>query len=336
MNTTLPATDLSPLPPFTGGACALPGLGVIRATGADAASFLHGQLSNDVQRLDAARARLGAYCTPQGRMLASFVYARHDAEFWLACSADVLAPTLKRLSMFVMRAQAKLSDASAELAVVGLTGTVAAAWVATTAAAAVDAVWAKADVAGGAVVIRLPDALDKAQDDAARVARWLWIGPREAAEALQAALPALDPAGWQALEVRSGVVPVAAVTAGQFVPQMLNYELVGGVDFKKGCYPGQEVVARSHYLGKLKRRAFLLTGTAPMTPGQEVFWSGDPGQPAGVIAAAATGADGTALALAELKLAAVATGTLALGAADGPAVRLGTLPYALPTTDAAA
>lgn len=335
MNTSLPATDLSSPSPFTGGACALPGLGVIRATGADAASFLHGQLSNDVQRLDAARARLGAYCTPQGRMLASFVYARHDAEFWLACSADVLAPTLKRLSMFVMRAQARLTDASADLVAVGLCGTAAAAWVATAAGAAADAVWAKADVAGGGVVIRLPDAQD-AQADLARVARWLWIGPREAAEALRAALPALDLARWQALEVRAGVAPVVAATSGQFVPQMLNYELVGGVDFKKGCYPGQEIVARSQYLGKLKRRAFLLTGTVPMTPGQEVFWSGDPGQPAGVIAASAVDTDGTALALAELKLTATAAGTLALGAADGPAVRLGALPYALPTTDATA
>jgi hypothetical protein len=331
MNTSLPATDLSPLSPFGGGACALPGLGVIRATGTEAASFLHGQLSNDVQRLDAAHARLGAYCTPQGRMLASLVYARHGAEIWLACSADLLAPTLKRLSMFVMRAQAKLSDASAELAVVGLGGAAAAAWVAAQAPAAADAVWAKADGADDAIVLRLPDA----QEDAGRVARWLWIGPAAAAEALRAALPALTAAQWQALEVRAGVAPVVAATAGQFVPQMLNYELVGGVDFKKGCYPGQEIVARSQYLGKLKRRAFLLTGTAPMTPGQEVFWSGDPGQPAGVVAAAAVADDGTALALAELKLAATTAGGLTLGAADGPALQLGALPYALPT-DAAA
>lgn len=95
------------------GACSLPDWGVIRAVGADAATFLHGQLSNDVTRLDTAHARLGAYCTPQGRMLASFIYARPGAdEVWLACSADVLAPTLKRLSMFVMRAKARLSDAS--------------------------------------------------------------------------------------------------------------------------------------------------------------------------------------------------------------------------------
>lgn len=328
MNTSLPATDPSPLPSFTGGACALPGLGVIRATGADAASFLHGQLSNDVQRLDAARARLGAYCTPQGRMLASFVYARHDAEFWLVCSADVLAPTLKRLSMFVMRAQAKLSDASAELVAVGLGGTAAAAWIATAAGAAANAVWAKADVAGGAVVIRLPDALDQVQDDAARVARWLWIGPREAAEALRAALPALDAAHWQALEVRAGVAPVVAATSGQFVPQMLNYELVGGVDFKKGCYPGQEVVARSQFRGTLKRRTYLAHASSDMAVGSEVFAADDLEQPCGTVVQTAPSPQGGVDALVSLQIAATEQ-PLQVGAAGGVALQLRALPYPL-------
>ncbi|HNG82005.1 MAG TPA: folate-binding protein, partial [Burkholderiaceae bacterium] len=99
-----------------GGACRLPQWGVIRAVGADAAAFLHGQLSNDVKGLGPAQARLAAFCSAQGRMLASLLVARHAAEeFWLACSADLLPATLKRLSMFVLRAKAKLSDASAEL-----------------------------------------------------------------------------------------------------------------------------------------------------------------------------------------------------------------------------
>ncbi|WP_294000136.1 YgfZ/GcvT domain-containing protein [Sphaerotilus sp.] len=304
------------------GACLLPDWGVIRAVGSDAATFLHGQLSNDVSRLGLAQARLGAYCTPQGRMLASFVYARPGAEeFWLACSADVLPPTLKRLSMFVMRAKAKLTDASAELSVLGLAGSTAAAWLG---ADAPQRSWDKLD-RDGAVVIRLPDSgLGRATID-----RWLWIGPVVQAAAVLAALPALAPAVWQRLEVRSGVVPVVAQTSGQFVPQMLNYELVGGVDFKKGCYPGQEIVARSHYLGKLKRRAFLLAGEAAMVPAQEVFWSEDPGQPSGMVARAAT--DGPHhLGLAELKIAVTRTGTLHLGQPDGPLLRVLPLPYALP------
>jgi tRNA-modifying protein YgfZ len=304
------------------GACVLPDWGVIRAVGADAATFLHGQLSNDVSRLGLAHARLGAYCTPQGRMLASFVYTRADAEeYWLACSADVLAPTLKRLSMFVMRAKTRLSDASAELTVLGLVGAPAAAWLGADAPARA---WDKLD-RDGAAVVRMPDS----GLGGATIDRWLWIGPAAQAQAVLAALPALDVAQWLRLEVRSGVVPVVAATSGQFVPQMLNYELVGGVDFKKGCYPGQEIVARSHYLGKLKRRAFLLAGDAAMAPAQEVFWSEDPSQPAGVLAR--TAADGARhLALAELKIAVTRSGELHLGQPDGPLLQMLPLPYALP------
>lgn len=318
--------------PLTGGACALPALGIIRAQGADAASFLHGQLSNDLNRLDTAHARLAAYCTPQGRMLASLVCARASAdELWLACSADVLPPTLKRLSMFVLRAKARLSDASADLMAIGLSGSTAATWLGDQAP---QAAWDKIDLASG-MVIALPEAVMNGN----KITRWLWLGVRAEGEALLALLPALAPTQWAELEVRSGVAPVVAATAGQFVPQMLNYELVGGVDFKKGCYPGQEIVARSQYLGKLKRRTFLVAGPAEMVPGQEVFSSNDPAQPSGVIAVAAVSGVGAGtghVALAELKVAAVTSGTLHLGQADGPVLQVGTLPYALPLEAASA
>ena len=304
------------------GACALPDWGVMRAVGADAASFLHGQLSNDVSRLGPSRAHLGAYCTPQGRMLASFIYARPAAEeIWLACSADVLAPTLKRLSMFVMRAKARLTDASAELSVLGLVGAAAAAWLGDLAPASA---WDKLDL-DGAMVIRLPDC----SPNGTNTNRWLWIGPAAQTVSVLHDLPALSVAHWQALEVRSGVVPVVAQTSGQFVPQMLNYELVGGVDFKKGCYPGQEIVARSHYLGKLKRRAFLLSSEVAAVPAQEVFWSEDSGQPAGVVARAARSGS-QHIALVELKIAVTRSGTLHLGHAQGPELQILPLPYALP------
>lgn len=314
-----PATPSSPLPSVVAGVCRLPQWGVLRATGDDAVSFLHGQLSNDVSKLDLAHARLAAYCDAKGRMLASLIYAkRSPGELWLLCSADLLPATLKRLNMFVLRAKAKLSDASAGLAVLGLVGDAAAAHVSGT---NLNATWDKADV-GAAQLIRLPDAAGQP--------RWLWIGPPAEAEALCATLPALDVSLWQWLDVQAGMAPVVAATAGQFVPQMLNYELIGGVDFQKGCYPGQEIVARSQYLGKLKRRAFLLAGDAVMHPGQEVIWSEDPGQPAGLIAQAATGPDGTHLALAELKIGVTESGSLHLARAEGPLLRLQALPYALP------
>ncbi|HMZ01993.1 MAG TPA: tRNA-modifying protein YgfZ, partial [Burkholderiaceae bacterium] len=192
--------------------------------------------------------------------------------------------------------------------------------------AAADAVMSR----GGAMLIRLPDAEGQP--------RWLWLGPVAEADALLARLPALDAARWQWLDVSSGIAPVVAATAGQFVPQMLNYELVGGVDFKKGCYPGQEVVARSQYLGKLKRRAYLLASDAPAQPGQELFWSEDAEQPAGQVASAAADADGRPgwRLIAELKTSATESGSLHLGSATGPVLQILPLPYVLPPAGAAA
>lgn len=310
-----------------GGACELPHWGVIKASGEDSASFLHAQLSNDVQKLGREQARWAAYCSAQGRMSASFLVSkRGPEEVWAACSADVLPATLKRLSMFVLRAKTRLSDASNELRVVGLAGANARVWLAAqgdAVSALVDtaADWAQAELLGGAVV-RMPAAQGQA--------RWLWMGPASQGEQLLQALPALPLPLWQWLEVRSGVVQVVAATVNQFVPQMLNYELVGGVDFKKGCYPGQEIVARSHYLGKLKRRAFLVDSADVLTPGQEVFWSGDLQQPAGVVALSAPHPGGGWSAMVELKLAASASGSLHAGRADGPLLTLVPLPYALP------
>jgi folate-binding protein YgfZ len=302
--------------------------GVIRAQGEDAARFLHSQLSNDFEKLGPAQARLAAFCTAQGRMLASFIGARHGSdEVWLACSADLLPATLKRLSMFVLRAKARLSDASRELAVLGLAGGSASSTAAVLGGELPAAAWGKLGTAT-AEIIRLPDA--------AGHPRALWIGPAADAPALLAAVPALPLEHWQWLEVRSGVARVNAATSGQFVPQMLNYELVGGVDFKKGCYPGQEIVARSQYLGKLKRRAYLLHAGDPLQPGQEVFWSGDEAQPAGMVALAAAHPQGGFDAIVELKSAVLAQGTLHLGAARGPQLQVLPLPYALPAEGAAA
>ena len=298
------------------GALRLTDWGLIRAQGPDAASFLHGQLTQDTNSLRTGTARLAGYCSPKGRLLASFIVWRGDADtVYLACSADLLAPALKRLSMFVLRAKCKLTDASADLPLYGLAGTASAAWLGDAAPAAA---WASASLGAGQV-IRLPD-VDG-------TARWLLAQP---ADAPAPALPALPADAWAALEVRSGVVRITAATVEQFVPQMVNLELVGGVNFQKGCYPGQEIVARSQYRGTLKRRSLVFHSAAPLAVGQEVFHSDDPAQPAGLVALAAPRADGGSSALVEIKLAALETGSLHAGAADGPLLQRGALPYAIP------
>lgn len=315
--------------PALDGAVALTHSGLIRARGADAAAFLHGQLTHDFTGLGLDEARLAAYCSPKGRMLASFVGCKHAPdEIRLVCRADVLSATLKRLRMFVLRAKAQLDDAAGELAVIGLAGAGARSGLPPAAGAMKP--WSRLE-AGTADVVRLPDAAGQP--------RWLWIGAAADAGALAAALPALTLDGWDWLEVQSGIAPVVAATVEAFVPQMLNYELVGGVNFQKGCYPGQEVVARSQYRGTPKRRTLLLhADEAPMQPGQEVWWSGDAAQPSGLVAfaAPAPAPQGGHDALAEVKLAALDEGSLHLGAADGPVLSLRALPYALPRDHVAA
>lgn len=304
------------VPSAVAGAVRLADWGVIRAHGEDAAAFLHGQLTQDIEHLDAEHARLAGYCSPKGRLLASFIVVRPAAdELLLACSADLLPSTLKRLSMFVLRARCKLTDATSSHEVWGLAGDPAAGWLA---AAAPGAAWQRRRLGDGSVV-RLPDG--------GQTSRFLLLQP---AGATPPALPALDAQTWAWLEAQSAVARIVAATADRFVPQMLNYELVGGVDFRKGCYPGQEVVARSQYRGTIKRRAMLFDTDAPAQPGDEVFHADDPAQPAGLVANVGVGPDGSTSALVEVKLAAVQSSTLHLRASDGPVLRLARLPYALP------
>lgn len=304
-------TDLA-----TNGVARLSHWGVIRARGADAARFLHGQLTNDVLALDRGRAMLAGFCSAKGRLQASFVVWHGEGdEMLLACSADLLAPTLKRLSMFVLRAQCKLSDASAELPLHGLAGEAARTLLAEA------AVWTRRDTPSG-TLIRLPDA--------GGVPRALLFGAAPGGE------PAMPLDTWRWLELASGVATIEAATVEQFVPQMVNFELVGGVDFRKGCYPGQEVVARSQYRGTLKRRMFLFDVDDAARAGQEIFHSADPGQPAGLVANAAPSPSGGSRLLAEVKLVALEGGTLHLGSAEGPALQRRELPYVVPVDSPAA
>jgi folate-binding protein YgfZ len=295
-----------PVTSAVGGAVRLSHWGVIRAAGADAATFLQGQLTQDVLGLDAQRAAPAGWCSAKGRLLASFVVWRPQPdEFLLACSADLLAPTLKRLSMFVLRAKCKLADASAEWPLWGLAG------------GPLPAPWRR-----DGARIGLPPAQG--------VARALHAGEAPTVHPGDAPSTAtLDAAAWSWLEVTSGLPRITAATVEQFVPQMVNLELVGGVDFKKGCYPGQEVVARSQYRGTLKRRAFVFDSPAPAAPAQELFHSADRDQPAGMVVNASSW-QGRHRLLAEVKLAALGSGALHLGSADGPVLARADMPYAVP------
>ncbi len=298
----------------------LPGLAVLRASGAQAADLLHAQLTQAVHALPDDAVRPAALCNPQGRMLADFMLW-HDAGggYALALDASLTEATLKRFRMFILRLQCRLDDASAERPCWGLLlrGDAPAP------VALPPAPWTlRRD--GGLCVLRLADApgvqrlLLVAEDAAGRAA----------ADALQQALPAAD--DWALQAVRAGVAQLSAPTSAQFVPQMVNFELIGGIDFKKGCYPGQEVIARTEYRGSVKRRLHRITAHGPLRAGDAVFHDADPGQPCGMVVNAAH-AEGTWEALAEIKTALLAQpGHLRLASAEGPALELATLPYPVP------
>jgi tRNA-modifying protein YgfZ len=299
----------------------LPQLGVIRAIGPDAAHFLHNQLTQDVLLLPADQARLAGYCSAKGRLLASFVaWVWAPDEIVLVCSADLLAASLKRLSMYVMRSKVKLSDASADFAIFGLAGDAALA-----ATAGPKPAWHKSH-AGPAQVVNLYPALGQA--------RALWLAPTDAPPPPADALPH---AVWQWGEVHSGVAMVTQALSELFVPQMLNYESIGGVNFKKGCYPGQEVVARSQFRGTLKRRAFLAhadfaPGPAPaetIAVGQAVFHSADAEQACGTVVAAAPHPAGGYDLLVSMQISASESGVVTVGGPTGAALQFLSLPYAL-------
>ena len=318
-----PASE--PPSPAYEGACRLQDWGVMLATGTDCASFLHGQLTQDMIHLSEGQARLAGYCSAKGRLLATFtVWPTGPEQLMLACSADLLAPTLKRLSMFVLRAKCKLTDGSSDFPLYGLCGPQAEQWLQATAAKRLPTEpWAVLRV-GPAFAVKLPSAVG--------VSRWLLAQPAEMP------MPPLSPlprSAWDWLEVRAGVVRVVAATVEQFVPQMVNLEVTGGVSFQKGCYPGQEVVARSQYRGTLKRRMWLASSDAAVVPGQEVHHSSDPSQPAGmVVLAAPVPGDGSGrhAALVECKTAlTVVSGQLTAGRS---VLGLEPLPYPLPSDTA--
>jgi folate-binding protein YgfZ len=303
----------TPLSTALNGISPLPHWGVIQAQGQDAANFLHNQLSNDVLLLPVGQSRLAAFCSAKGRMQASSIVIKTAPDtILLVLSQDLLATTLKRLSMFVLRAQVKLSDVSAQWQLRGLLGD---------AALAGEAPW-HTQFAQGAFTVALYPAVVGAN----RVPRSVWLAPADHALPLGTEVHV---AVWQWSEVMSGVVLLTQPLFEAFVPQMLNYESVGGVNFKKGCYPGQEVVARSQFRGTLKRRTALVHSPVALSAGQEIFTPSDPEQPCATVVQSAARPDSQGFdALISGSLESMATGW-STGAIEGLSLSFMALPYPL-------
>ena len=315
----------APPPGFPASAiCDLSHLGLLRARGEDAAKFLQGQLTNDTRLIAPHRAQLTAWCNPKGRMTALFLAFQRDADLYLQLPAERLEPVFKRLRLFVLRSKVELAEASSELIRVGLAGDCVVATLGDHLPAEPLAV-ARAD---GLTVISLPGAGPRVEvlgpvDEV----RGLW----QRAEAAGAAVAGAD--WWGLQDIRAGMPAVYDATVEAFVPQMANLQLVDGVSFTKGCYTGQEVVARMQYLGKLKRRMRHARVPAPARPrpGDDLWAPGsESGQGAGKVVDARPAPDGGSELLAVIETAGARAGGVRLGGPDGPVLEFLPLPYALP------
>jgi len=298
-------------------------LGLISCSGEDAQAFLHGQLSNDVKQLTPERSEYAAYCSAKGRMLANFLLWREDQAYCLQLARSLLPAVQKRLAMFVLRAKVKLADASESRPVLGLAGSAAAGALRELFPRLPQRVHELVHDPANGTLIALPGARFQLVAEA-DTAKRLW---RQLAEVLT---PVGAPC-WEWLEIRNGLPLITPATQEQFVPQMANMELIGAVSFEKGCYPGQEIVARTQYLGQLKRRMVLahVAGARPPQAGDELFSSEVDGQASGMVVNAQAAPDGGYDLLAVVQTASIAQGALHFGSADGPILSIQPLPYAL-------
>lgn len=228
----------------------LPELGVLAVQGPDAESFLNGQLTIDVKRLTPSQWQLGAYCSPKGRVVALFEAWSGDEGYFLLMPAERLAALAARLSRYVLRAKVRILDDSASWAVFGLTGPGADRRLQATGWALPQHPWSRVAPFPGAHLALLPPSPRAGS-------RWILVAPAQAAQRCREALAGFaqtDASAWWWAKIDAGLPEVFSSTEERFVPQMLNLDVLGGVHFGKGCYPGQEVVARSQYRGKLRRR----------------------------------------------------------------------------------
>ena len=306
--------------------CELSDLGLIRFSGAEAQSFLHNQLTCDVGALAPGRSTYCSYCNPKGRVLATFLLWRWGEDFFMQVPSSLREPVQKQLSKYILRAKVKVTDESANWKLLGVAGQDAAERVRRAVGTVPSAVH---DVAhtSEAMAIRLPG-------DCYEI-----VAAREKAQALLASLASgsekTSSDYWDWLDIRAGIAAILPATQEQFVPQMLNLDLIGGVSLTKGCYPGQEIVARMHYRGTLKQRMYLANVPAAdfPRPGDKLYSPGFGEQACGTIVNAARSPEGGYDLLAVIQIASVEKGDVRWKSLDGPVLRLMSLPYAIAPAD---
>ncbi|HEU4644323.1 MAG TPA: folate-binding protein [Burkholderiales bacterium] len=291
-------------------------LGLLSCTGDDARTFLQAQLTNGIEDIADGEARRAGWCSAKGRLLALFLVVPQQGGFLLQVSRDIAPAIAKRLSMFVLRAKVKVADVSDAWTQYGLWGEAAEAHLAQL-GLTVPQGELKATHAQGIAVVRVG------------AQRFLVLAPAAQRGRLSSLALEQGEVSWALQEIRSGLPQVVLATQEEFVPQMVNLERLGAVDFKKGCYPGQEIVARTQYRGALKRRMARARVSSPAVAGDDLYADEFAGQASGKVVAAAAVPGGGSELLAVVQISALEGGQpIRLRAPDGPHLELLPLPYA--------
>jgi hypothetical protein len=301
--------------------------GLISVHGDDAEAFLQGQLTNDVRKVDDQHSQFSGICNPKGRLLASFrVFHRGDS-YYLSLPTELIEPTISRLRMFVLRSNVTLEEASDTFVHLGVSG-------------------GEAEQDLRKFAGTLPDHMHEVtQDKDQAIIRVPGIHPsfeifttienaKELWNTLNVQSAPIGSVAWRFLDIQAGIPMISPETREAFVPQMTNLQLIDGVSFTKGCYTGQEIVARMQYLGKLKRRMYRARVDSESEPhaGEEVYASDDERQSVGKLVSAAPHPDGGYAMLLVLQISsAEGKAGLRLGSAAGPAIALEHLPYPFPS-----
>lgn len=305
-------------------------LGLISAHGDDTETFLQGQLTNDVSLVNEDTSQLSGFCTPKGRLLAIMRLFRKGDSTYLQLPTELLEPVIKRLRMYVLASEVTLEDAGCNFTRIGVSGP-------------------EADVKLKEVIGEIPANPDEVVNiNGVIILRVPGIHPRFEiigdTDAIANIWDSLDvhaaPVGsgaWRLLDILAGIPAVYEQTSEAFVPQMANMHFLNGVSFKKGCYTGQEIVARMQYLGKLKRRMYrchIDTNELPQ-PGAALFAENDTsGQGTGKIVDAQPSADEGIDALAVIQISSAENEVIHLGDTHGPILEFAELPYPVETEPA--
>ncbi len=298
----------------------------IKVSGDDAETFLQGQFTCDMRKVSTEHHQMGGYCTPKGRMLANFRIFIHQGTYVLQLPHDTHAALLKRLPMYVLRSQVTLEDVSDRLVAIGLAG-VCANDLMTAAFDNIPQTPGDSVQNNSITLLNIPGPMPRFEivgqtDDMVAI----WQGLSGKADATNTEL-------WSLLDIRSGIPTIYAGTAEAFVPQMANMQLIDGVSFDKGCYVGQEIVARMKYLGELKRRMHYAKtdSTVRPQPGDELHSSAglESGQGAGRVVMSAPSPDGGYELLAVIENSCIESGSIHLKDAFGPEIVILSLPYEL-------